>query len=418
MYFKRDYRPQKGSCFILMPFGVKDGPGGAIDWDERYREVLEPAIKTIGMTPGRADDIYGTQSLIDRVWRGIQEAEVVVAELTGRSPNVMYEIGLAHLIGKRLVLLTMSADDVPADLAHSVQIVYSDQGIGLLQLTRELQANLEAARAEPLHEAMLAPLSGAEVEVIPARVEYVSPMYATVRSASGRMGFLYPDDVSYTRVVRDLQRQFRVGQELNGAFVFDADGESRYSLIAGEENPWPKLISEFPDGHVFPGEVKSAPEDIGVFVALAYGVNGLIHRSELRSVPGVQLRPGDIVEARVKHINQMKRQVDLALHRVAQRVSDAVRPETIPPAKDWQDYEVGASFTGTVHRVVKDRGFLLVALPPGKTGLLNVSRMSSATRSALDQDLIAVGAELEVEIVEVQPERNRILLRDAAPAAF
>ena len=71
MYFKRDYRPQKGNCFILMPFGVKQGPDGQdIDWDERYREVLEPAIKGVGMTPIRADDIYGTQSLLDRIGGG------------------------------------------------------------------------------------------------------------------------------------------------------------------------------------------------------------------------------------------------------------------------------------------------------------------------------------------------------------
>lgn len=415
MYFKRDFRPQKGNCFILMPFGIKEGPVGQdIDWDERYREVLEPAIKAIGMVPGRADDIYGTQSLIDRVWRGIQEAEVVVAELTGRSPNVMYEIGLANLIGKRLVLLTMSKDDVPADLANSVQIMYGDQGIGLLQLTRELQANLEAARAEPLREAMLAPLTGAEVETIPARVEYVSPTYATVKSAGGRMGFLYPEDVSYTRVVRDMQKQVRMGQQLDGAFVFDASGESRYSLVAHEDNPWPKLISEFPEGTVFTGDVRSAPEAIGIFVSLGYGINGLIHKSDLRAVPGGPIRVGDTVETQVKRINQARRQVDLALKRIVQRHAADAPPKGQSDG-DWRQYTVGASFTGTVHRVVQDRGYILVALPPGRTGLLNVNRMSEATRNNFDGNAIGVGSHLEVEIVEVHPDRNRILLRDTDP---
>jgi small subunit ribosomal protein S1 len=415
MYFKRDFRPQKGNCFILMPFGVKEGPGGQdIDWDERYREVLEPAIKAIDMVPGRADDIYGTQSLIDRVWRGIQEAEVVVAELTGRSPNVMYEIGLANLIGKRLVLLTMSKDDVPADLANSVQIMYSDQGIGLLQLTRELQANLEAARAEPLREAMLAPLTGAEVETIPARVEYVSPMYATVKSAGGRMGFLYPEDVSYTRVIRDMQKQVRVGQQLDGAFVFDASGESRYSLVAHEDNPWPKLISEYPEGTVFTGDVKSAPEAIGIFVSLRYGINGLIHKSDLRLGPGGPIRVGDTVEAQVKRINQARRQVDLVLKRVVQRHAADAAP-TRQSEGDWRQYAVGASFTGTVHRVVHDRGYILVALPPGRIGLLNVNRMSEATRNNFDANTLEAGGNLEVEIVEVHTDRNRILLRDTDP---
>ena len=296
----------------------------------------------------------------------------------------MYEIGLANLIGKRLVLLTMSKDDVPSDLAYSVQIHYSDQGIGLLQLTRELQANLEAARVEPLHEAMLAPMTGAEVEAVEARVEYVSPKYATVRSTNGRMGFLHAEDVSYTRVIRDMQRQFRVGQQLNGAFVFDAGGDSRYSLVAHEENPWPKLISEFPDGTVFSGEIKSAPENIGAFVSVAYGINGLIHRSELRAISGGMLRAGDMVEAQVKRINQARRQVELTFRQVIQRgQADTPRYGSGSVTEDWQPYAVGTSFTG--QSIGSSATVALCSsLPPGRTGLFNINRMSEATRSGFE----------------------------------
>ncbi len=413
MYFKRDYRPQKGQCFILMPFGEKLLPDGhVIDWDERYQVVLEPAITAIGMKPGRADDIFGTQPLIDRVWRGIQEAEVVVAELTGRSPNVMYEIGLAHLIGKRLVLLTMNPDDVPADLAQSVQVRYSDDGVGLLKLSRELQANLQAAREDPLNEAMLVPLKGGEIEKVPARVEFVAPGYAMVRSQSNRMGFLRAEDVAYSKIVKDMQRQFRAGQQVDGAFVFDVEGEARYSLIADQENPWPKLIAEFPEGSSFVGEVKSAPENIGAFVVLRYGINGLIHRGGLQGLADGPLQPGDEVEAVIRQVNPPKRQVELGFRRLIQR-GPADQVQQRPTDEDWKHYQPNGTFTGSIQRIAYDRGFVLIALPPGRTGLLNVSRMSPAARQRFEEESLQVGDEIGVEIVEVQPQRNRILLRDA-----
>jgi len=399
MPFLRDYRPQKNQCFVLMPYGEKSLDGQVIDWDEHYRMVLEPAIEQAGLTPRRADNIFGTQPLIDRVWRGIQEAEVIVAELTGRSPNVMYEIGLANVIGKRLILLTTSPSDVPVDLAHYVVVGYSHDGIGLVKLTRELQANLQAARSEPLQEAMLVPLIGGDVEAVPAVVEYVAESYVTVRATNNRMGFLHPEDASHVRSMKDMQRHFRLGQQLNGCFVVDVNGESRYSLIANQDNPWPKILSEFPEGTTFIGTVKNAPENVGAFVAIAHGVNGLIGRGQL---PSGGLRPGDQVEASVLRIDQNQRQVDLRLERV-------VRKGEV--SENWERYAVGDCHTGTVKRISQERGYVLIALPPGRTGLLNIHRMDGV-RAEFEAGRLQLGQSLQVEIVEVDAARERIILRD------
>ncbi len=50
------------------------------------------------------------------IWKSIREARFILAELTGRNPNVFYEIGLAHAIGKPIILLTRNQEDVPFDL--------------------------------------------------------------------------------------------------------------------------------------------------------------------------------------------------------------------------------------------------------------------------------------------------------------
>jgi hypothetical protein len=104
------------TCFVMMPFG---NPIGGY-----YELIYEPAIKKAGLTPVRADtDIFGTGKIIDQIWSGLQTAKVLVAELTGRNPNVLYELGLAHALHKPVVLVSSNEGDVPFDVRH-VRVIY------------------------------------------------------------------------------------------------------------------------------------------------------------------------------------------------------------------------------------------------------------------------------------------------------
>lgn len=107
------------TCFVIMPFA--DPIGGY------YETVYQPAIERVKLKSARADaDIYGTGKIIDQIWRGIQAARVLVAELTGRNPNVLYELGLAHALRKPVVLVSSNKDDVPFDVQH-VRVIYYDK---------------------------------------------------------------------------------------------------------------------------------------------------------------------------------------------------------------------------------------------------------------------------------------------------
>jgi len=54
--------------------------------------------------------------IMQQIWVYILNARVLIAELTGKNPNVFYELGLAHAQGKDVILLTQSINDVPFDL--------------------------------------------------------------------------------------------------------------------------------------------------------------------------------------------------------------------------------------------------------------------------------------------------------------
>ncbi|MBI3881460.1 MAG: hypothetical protein HY301_15525 [Verrucomicrobia bacterium] len=106
------------TCFVMMPFA---GPLGSY-----YEKIYDPAIRKAGLTPVRADaEIFGTGKIIDQIWRGITAAKVLVTELTSRNPNVFYELGLAHALGKPVVLVSSNELDVPFDLKH-IRVIYYD----------------------------------------------------------------------------------------------------------------------------------------------------------------------------------------------------------------------------------------------------------------------------------------------------
>jgi hypothetical protein len=80
-----------------------------------HRTVAE----SLGLQAQKADDIYGTAPIIQDIWHAIWTAKVVIADVTGRNPNVNYELGLCHALGVPTVLITQNLDDVAVRLSAS-----------------------------------------------------------------------------------------------------------------------------------------------------------------------------------------------------------------------------------------------------------------------------------------------------------
>ncbi len=87
---------------------------------------------------------------MDQVWRGIRSADVLVAELTTKNPNVFYELGLAHALEKPVVLVSSNQEDVPFDLRHIRVILYdqTDPFWGQ-KLVNKLADNIQSALTDP-----------------------------------------------------------------------------------------------------------------------------------------------------------------------------------------------------------------------------------------------------------------------------
>ncbi len=112
-----DIESINNTCFVAMPFHSL--------FESEYERVICPAIEEVGLDCVRGDEIYTEQAIVQDIWKSIRKARVIVAELSGRNPNVMSETGLAHAIGKPIIMLTRDQKDVPFDL-RALRYIYYD----------------------------------------------------------------------------------------------------------------------------------------------------------------------------------------------------------------------------------------------------------------------------------------------------
>jgi len=121
--------------FILMPFAEEMKP--------IYEDHLKTVAKSLEMSVARADDFFTQESIIEEIWCAIAKSEILVADCTGRNPNVFYEIGMAHSIGKRVILITQNADDIPFDLRHRRFLQYAYTPPGMKEFEEALRETIE-----------------------------------------------------------------------------------------------------------------------------------------------------------------------------------------------------------------------------------------------------------------------------------
>lgn len=127
-------------AFVLMPFSP--------EFDDIYKFGIKETAKTIGIKAERVDEQIYAEGILSRIYSQIDRADIVIADMTSRNPNVFYEVGYAHAKDKLCVHLTQSAKDIPFDLQHHRHVVYNGS---IESLRTQLQENLEWAKAEILN---------------------------------------------------------------------------------------------------------------------------------------------------------------------------------------------------------------------------------------------------------------------------
>lgn len=119
---------------FMMPFS---GPFTSV-----YNDV-KSALEADGYVCQRADDMWVHDHIMTDIIELICTSAVIVCDLSTKNPNVFYEAGIAHTLGKEVILITQSADDVPFDLRSIRYIPYLNNAEGRGKLAQEVLARVQ-----------------------------------------------------------------------------------------------------------------------------------------------------------------------------------------------------------------------------------------------------------------------------------
>ncbi len=190
------------SCFILMPFSK--------EFLETYTHGIAPAVERAADTLGfsisysRLDQEMEPGSITKEIVQGIFQAKIVIADLSGGNPNVFYELGIAHSLGKRSILIARDHLRLPFDIRNYRVIQYSATEQGLLAL----QVELSKAITTSIRSIKLP--SNPVYDYLPVRLAEILSTYdqviAVEQSAKGEIWIIGPnvdmDIMYYVEVVR------------------------------------------------------------------------------------------------------------------------------------------------------------------------------------------------------------------------
>jgi hypothetical protein len=133
----KEYPPEdvKKFAFILMPFKE--------DLTKIYYNIIKPVVESQNYYCKRADDFFTTNKIMDDIEKAIRSSAFIIADLTDKNPNVFYEVGMSHILEKKVILLTQSLEDVPFDLRHWRHIRYDPSERGQKKLAKKLVKTIE-----------------------------------------------------------------------------------------------------------------------------------------------------------------------------------------------------------------------------------------------------------------------------------
>ncbi|WP_212645487.1 hypothetical protein [Delftia sp. PE138] len=170
------------NCFIVTPIGGNDSDIRRAT-DGVISSVIRPLLAAFGYKTQVAHEISKTGSINRQVTRHILNDDLVIANLTGLNPNVMYELGVRHATGKPVITISENDTKLPFDVADERTIFYTNDMYGVGELTAQLTKSLQEVDDSQPHDN---PVTRANQSVVPegetiGLKEYIVREFSSIR---------------------------------------------------------------------------------------------------------------------------------------------------------------------------------------------------------------------------------------------
>ncbi len=133
-----EYKMELKPCFIITPIGE---PGSEVFTKAMglIKSVIKPVLLENGFFPLPANDIASAGSINKQVIEHVVNDELVIANLTGFNPNVMYELAIRHSYKKKVIIMAEKGPKLPFDVNDQRTIFYNDTLHGVEEAVKELK---------------------------------------------------------------------------------------------------------------------------------------------------------------------------------------------------------------------------------------------------------------------------------------
>ncbi|MEM8884205.1 MAG: 30S ribosomal protein S1 [Planctomycetota bacterium] len=287
---------------------------------------------------------------------------------------------------------------------HPSEVVSIDQEIEVMVLRvdrdkERIALGLKQRMPSPWEEVELRYPVGSKVK---GSVVNVMSYGAFVQLENGLEGLVHVSEMSWTRRINHPSEVVKVGDEVD-VVILEIDKDKQeigLGMKQAETNPWDLVEEKYPPGTLVEGTVRNLT-NYGAFVELEEGIDGLLHVSDMSwtkkvTHPNELIAEGDHVKAIVLNVDREKKRVSLGIKQLQED----------PWKKEIADrYKVGDVVMGTVTKVTNFGVF--VELEEGLEGLLHVSELSTKKIRTPDE-VVAVGDQVEVTVLKVEPDDRKI----------
>jgi hypothetical protein len=209
-------------CFVIMPFGNRlTDPAQRRQLDLLYDGLIKPAVESVRV-PGRPDERITCHrgdkeqrpgEIISHLIENLVQADLAIADLTGRNPNVFYELGVRHAVNDNTILIAQAEEDVPFDLRGQRLIIYQCDFEGGVRLRNALvEAISDVLRApQRIDNPVRRYLYDREKERIETRGS--PPGYDVVKELLGEIAHLRREFKEQVAEVRQIMHAVTSGQD-------------------------------------------------------------------------------------------------------------------------------------------------------------------------------------------------------------
>ena len=129
----------KKNVFMVMPFEDKLA-------NEIYRLSTKPICNSFNLEINRADEVFTTNPILDDIISAIEKSIITIVDISGKNPNVFYELGIAHILkqNQTIIITQDEYDSIPLDITHFRIIKYEDSIVGKKEYEDKLRKTIES----------------------------------------------------------------------------------------------------------------------------------------------------------------------------------------------------------------------------------------------------------------------------------